>query len=491
MKVGGCMKKYGKYIFVFVLFLALLFLVPLAGDDWGNYLTSSKGVLYGVRHAFDLYFSWEGRFMSRLVVNLLGANKWIWNIINSLLITVTVYLSMKFINGKTNKMIFPLVVLMFLLMNIYTFSEVISWFTGNVVYFFIIPVLLWYFYYLLNNDEYGKKVTFLFIVINFFGTMFVENMAVVLVFANILLLIYKYIKNKKIDKKLFVCLVVSICTMLLMLLSPGTAFRGGFENADFNKLNIFQKVIRNIPNFINYTFIINPYLLVLLSFSNYFIIRKHIKNSVLKYGLIVFMLIVPLFSIIVYPVSLFMNTKLDFFIDSTNLFIVIYWLLYLVVMFCLLIIDGKKNLENILMFLVGLVSNLSMLMSPIWGFRTSFFTYLFLCIVALCVINNYLQEIKMFDRLAWCLVLMCSLFYLVFYINVYRCQINLERSIKKQIKDDSNIIYVESFPGFAGCNINPINDFHKELYKQYYEIPSDKELVITEGNWKYIIFYRG
>lgn len=485
------MKKYLKYFFVFIFFLVLFYLSPISGDDWGNYIVGSSGLRSSLGVALGMYFDWEGRLISRVFINILTYHKWIWNILNSLLIVGLVFVSEKIIgmdkkcNVKT--FVFPLSLLIIFCMNIYTFSETMVWLAGNITYFFMVPVVIWYFYYLIINDKYNKWFSFIFVLINLFGTMFVENMGMVLVVGNILLLIYKYICNKKIDKRIVVYLIISIFSMTSMLLSPGTRYRNSIENIEFNKLNIFEKVMYNLPKFVYYTFIINSYLLVLLSVSNYLIINKKIKNSKIKYSLIIYMLVIPLFTVFIYPLSELKSTFLDFFVN-TNVFIIIYWLSYLVITLYLLFIENKKDLKIVLLYLIGLVSNGVMLVSPTWGFRTSLFTYIMLCIVSLYVINKYIKSIKYFVYSGYCLLGVFSLFYLVFYINIFRCQNNLEKSIKKQLNEDNKIIYIDKFPDFANCNINPGNSYHIQKYKLYYNIPDEKELVLVDGKWRFIIY---
>lgn len=483
-------KKYLRYIFIFLFFLILFFLSPISGDDWGNYIAGSNGLRSSLGIALGMYFDWEGRLISRILINILTYHKWLWNIMNSLLIVGVVFVSERVI-GKDSKslgkFLFPLILLIILGMNLFTFSETVVWLAGNITYFFIVPVVIWYFYYLITNDKYNKWFSFIFVLINLFGTMFVENMGMVLVVGNILLLIYKYICNKKIDKRIIGYLIISIGSMLCMLLSPGTRYRNSIENLEFNKLNIFEKVIYNIPNFIYYTFIVNSYLLVLLSISNYLIIKKKIKNQKHKYSLIVYMLVIPLLTIFIYPLSVFKRTFLGFLIDS-NIFIIIYWLSYIFISLYLLFIENKKDLKMVLLYLIGLVSNGVMLISPTWGFRTSLFTYIMLCIVSLYIINKYIKDEKYFIYGSYSLLGIAVVFYLIFYINIFRCQINLEKSIKKQLDENSSVIYIDKFPRFANCNINPDNPYHIQKYKLYYGIPDEKEIVLVDGKWKFIIY---
>lgn len=480
------MKKYYKYIGIFVFFLVLFILSPISGDDWGNYLVGKEGIRNSLCVAIRLYFDWEGRFISRVFINILTYHKWLWNIINSLVITSTIYMGVKYI-GKPKRNVFPLMILVILLMNVYMFSQTITWLAGNMTYLFVIPVILWYFYYLINKEEYSKKITIIFFLINLFGTMFVEHMALVLISGNILVFIYKYVKYKKIDFKIVGYTIVSVISTLMMLLSPGSRYRSTVENVKFNKLSVFGKVIHNIPNFIYYTFIINSFLILLMSYSNYLIIKEKVKNKWLRIILILFMLILPLFTIVIYPVSMFMTTQLIFLIDSNNIFVIIYWLLYIIASFILLIFNDRKNFLNMFLFVIGLAANVFMMASPTWGFRTSLFTYICLAIVSLSVINDYIKDSKN-TWLIWLFVGGASVFYLVFYANIYLCQKNLERSIEEQVKAQNEIIYIEKFPSFAPCNINSLNDYHLGKYKIYYGI-EDKDVVLVDGKWKYLIFY--
>lgn len=480
------MKKYFKYVMIFLFFVVLFFLSPISGDDWSNYLVGSEGIRHSLGVAVGMYFDWEGRIISRVLINILTYHKWLWNIVNSLVVVGSIYIGYKWIGKKPNRLMFPLICLIILGMNLNTFSQVMTWIAGNITYLFVVPIILWYFYFVFYNDKYNKWFVVINSLINLFGCMFVENMALVLVVGNILLLIIRYIKNKKIDKRIILYLSLSIIGSLSMLLSPGTRYRNSIENIEFNKLNIFEKVIYNIPNFVYYTFIVNVFMLVLMSFSNYFIIRDKVKNKGIKYLLIIFMFLNVL-TIFIYPVSLFKDINLMGLINQNNIFVIMYWLIYLVMSFILVYIYDKKDLSNVFLFLIGLVSNGVMLMSPTWGFRTSFFTYFVLSIVALKIINNYINDKNIYKYLVnGCLVVLC-LFYLGFYINIYKCLIN----VRKQVKSSDDIIYIDAYSRFAPCNINPSNSFHLDKFKQYYGINDDKELVFRFDKWKYEFIYKG
>ena len=140
------MKKENiKYIVLILFFLFILFLSPISGDDWGNYIEGSQGTRHVFGNAIGMYFDWEGRFVSRILINILTYHKVLWNIINSLMIVGIIYYTVKIINPRNKKLIFILSTLTIFMMNIFTFSQVVVWVAGNITYLFVIPMMLYYF----------------------------------------------------------------------------------------------------------------------------------------------------------------------------------------------------------------------------------------------------------------------------------------------------------------------------------------------------------
>lgn len=477
------------YVIIFLFFLLILFLSPISGDDWGNYLVGKTGLYHSIGNAIGMYFDWEGRFISRILINILTYHKYLWNILTSILITLTIYYSIKIVKPKNKKTIFILSILIILLMNIYTFSQTITWIAGNITYFYVIPILLGYFYCLIYDEEKTTFKRIVFVLINIIAPMFVEHMALIIITGNVLLLISKYIKTKKIDKELLIYTLISIVSTATMLLSPGSKSRSLIENVEFNKLNILEKMIYNLSNFIYYTFIINYFLLILLSISNYYLIKNNIKNKYLKILLLGIQLIIPIITIFLYLIFNILPNNTFNLINQNNLLIILYWCIYTMILFILLIIDSKKEKDKIVLFLfiLGICANLFMLASPTWGYRTSLFTYISLSILSLKIIDKYKEkDNKNKFLLVFTSIVMC--FYLFLYINVYRCQTSLEKSIKMQLKNNNDVIEIEKFPAFINCNINPENDYHIKQFKRYYKIPQSKELKLV-SNWKYYIIY--
>ena len=473
------MKKKKKQLLILytIFFFIILSLTPISGDDWGNFITKTN-IINSLKKTFELYFTWEGRITSRLLISILTPNKILWNIINALSITTLLHLSIKIIKPK-NKIIYLLILLIIPLMNLLTFSETITFIAGNLTYFIEIPFILLY-YMLIYKEKHKTKLLIPLIILSIAICTTVEHIAGTLIIGNIIILIYNYQKTKKIDKQLITLTIIGILSTLIMYISPGSRYRMSVENIEFNKLNIIQKINYNIPSFIYYTFITNYYLLILWSISNYLIIKNKIQKR--KKTLAIFLTIIPIITIIIYPITIIKKIT---FINNT--YLTIYYIIFLVIS---LILNMKENnKKSTFLFVLGICANGIMLLSPTWGYRTSLFTYITLTLSNIIIISKYIKQNKLIETILKIILILISISYLFIYINVYRCQIDNKKYIKSQLKEDKQTIEILKFPYFVNCNINPNTDYHNSVYKKYYNIPEEKKLKQID-KWKYSIIYK-
>lgn len=481
------MKKENiKYFLLALFFMFILFLSPISGDDWGNYIEGSQGIRHIFGNAIGMYFDWEGRFISRILINLLTYHKILWNIVNSLMMVGIIYYTVNLINPKNKKLVFTLSTLVVLMMNIFTFSQVVVWVAGNITYLFVIPMMLYYFYQILRDEKCTKLKFSIYIFLNIIIPMFVEHMAVILVIGNILILIYKYIKNKKIDKQLLVYLLFSIISLIAMLFSPGSIKRSQIENTEFNKLSIMGKIAYNLPNFIYYTYFIYPYLTLLSTIGNYHLL-KSIKNKYLRFFSYIYLLLIPIIITSVYILSEFTRDSLQL---QNSVIVILYFITYTIITFILICLYSKKQKSKnaIFFYILAISANLVMLLSPTWGYRTSFGTYVFLSIAYIEIIDKSIIENKLIDAILLIVSIVMFIFYTILYISVarqYRENLNTINTSKK-----SNVIEIRKYPSFVNCNINPSNPYHMKRFKEYFNIPESAEVKIIDNNWKYLIFYK-
>ena len=477
------------YLIIFFFFLTLFFLSPISGDDWGNYLVGRQGLRHMIGNAIGMYFTWEGRFVSRLFINLLTYHKWIWNFLNSFVLISILYLISKIYPFRNKKLIFLLSFTFLLFMNVFTFSQVVVWLAGNITYLFVIPLILLTIKLLYQKHLFDRKTTFLLVVLHIIIPMFVEHMAIVLIFLDFIFLLVDYLSYRKIHKTLFLFFILSIGSFALMFFSPGNQLRSGMENLAFNELSLLGKILYNLPNFVLYTYTVNYSLLLLICVTSFFMIHHQFRNSKIRWILYCLEL----------PSLLFGGFYLlsSFHVISTNpfsenqYFVILYYIVLTALHFLFLIKnsnDVRKDLA-ILFYLIGILSNGVMLLSPTWGYRTSFATYLFLGISFLIVLDSYIREKKWMCNLTLSLAMIGMIFYFIFYLNIHHVYQENTKRIQNAKKTQANSIELIGYPGFAPCNINPSNEYHLGKFREYYEIDDSIEIRITANQWKYMIFY--
>ena len=130
-----------------------------------------------------------------------------------------------------------------------------------------------------------------------------------------------------------------------------------------------------------------------------------------------------------------------------------------------------------------------MMISPIWGYRTSFATYIFLSISMLMIIDKYIKERKLYNIILSIFCIGSSLFYIILYISVHFQYMDNLKVIETAKRRNSKVIEIIKYPYYVNCNINPTSYFHIKIYKKYYGLNADVKIVLKENNWKYFIFY--
>ena len=176
------------YLLTFVFFIIILSLAPICGDDWGNYTVGAQGLHMILSAAKGMYFSWEGRFVSRIFIYLFTYYKFLFVVVTSGLLTLIVYIANKIVGKAENKVVYVIPLILLLLLNTISISQTYTWIAGSITYLYPSTIVLTYFYYLYQKKEFkfGRLEFIVLMIINVITPMFVENIGVAFVFGNIL-----------------------------------------------------------------------------------------------------------------------------------------------------------------------------------------------------------------------------------------------------------------------------------------------------------------
>ena len=478
-------------IAVFVFFLCVSFLAPITGDDWGNYVAGKDGLQASWDSAINMYKVWEGRFASRFVMNLLTPNKIIWNILNACIMSGIFYLCIKLINPKRKLFTSLILFAGILLVENTMFMQCYIWIAGNVTYTFPLFLALINLIFLRNLFEREDDKTPLYIVaamavLNFITPMFVEHIAVFLIATNLIGLILCYVKCKKINKVILLNAVISILAFLPMYFSPGNVVRKLEEGMENRSAIII--ILRNIPDFIEWTIARNSFLLILVVVVMIYLILTKIKKRNLKVILVIYVLIIPIINIVLNIANLTSLRGLDIIQNLDNIFVrsahvatILYWTMFVSLFVYLISISIKEEKRRTIYLMLGLsiIPNLVMLASPIWGGRTAMITVYLLYITILMIIEDIDIKGAIINKANRMVLIVLSgsvLLFLYLYSTVFFTNIEREKTVKEGIAAGKETIYIESFPEHLVHTPIPTTEYHVRTFKACYGIKEETRI---------------
>lgn len=485
------------YLLSFIFFIIILSLSPICGDDWDNYTVGVQGIQTIFSSAIDMYFTWEGRFVSRILIYLLTYNKIFFVIISSTLLTLIVYVANKIIGKSQNKIVYFLPLILLLLLNASTISQTYTWVAGSITYLYPTAIVLAYFYYLYQKKEFkfGNIEFLILLIINIITPMFVENIGVAFVFGNILWLMINRKSDKKELIKFGILTSFSIIALVAMLMSPGTALRAGGET-DFYSMNFFKRIFSNIPNLISYTITRNVIVLIMMSIViTYMLIKKRTKIY-----LVILFLVIPILGVIqnIHLMIPFYFQHINFGIladisgafNVNNWYFIFYWILFVAFFFysiAYFVTEPKERLFLIFLTLVGGVAISSMIVTPVWGERVAILTEVIFLLVSLRILKNCFNP--KFNKFIYIFVCLLLLYFISMFILIFMVQKDRDDYIKEQLKKDDveQIEVYEHFVTYIWIG-NPWGNYNSSVFKKYYGIPQNKSVKIIRSKYEQFLY---
>ncbi len=469
----------------FIIFLLISFISPVTGDDWKNYVIGNSGLLNIFKNVWEMYLTWEGRMASRLFIDLLIPHKLIFSTLFALLIASSTYCICNLMGKVKRKEYYLIPLIALLLVNVNSFAQNYTWKTGCITYTFPALMTILYFAYIFQKKTlyFDLKEIIALSITALLIPMFVENIGLSFVLGNIILTSFYFIKKRKISLPLTGFTIISGVSLIAMLLSPGSALRMETETA-FASLNLFEKIGTNIPNFIAHVFTHNFIITLLMTIPiNYYLSRVLKGKKIFKNSVIALFNIVPLFNIycnlhemIPVNVTLVFKPYNGIFLPSKWYFI-FYWIIFitLFILSIFYIIKDQKKKEIVLFFyIITLMSSMAMLLSPVWGERVVFLTILGSILTVSILIEEMHLKLS-FKKLHFLLIIL-----MIYYFSIYTFSYYIDRErgnyIKKQMRENSDVIEVIANPFHLVWNYNPdLNGLINKL-RLYYDIPKDKEI---------------
>lgn len=467
-----------------MIFFAISYLSPLAGDDWGyaiNGISQNPFLL-----AYEFYFSWSGRFFSELYGFLVTPNKWVWNFLNPLLFSSILYNIIKLTNINKSRSFFILIFLMLSVKDELR-METYTWLMGTT---YVIPLALSLYVFSVfdnhfKNNKVISKIQFVSLCISVFiiGLM-MENIAAIMVFALLVLSIYSYYRHRKIFKLILTLFIISIISLLILRLSPGASYRLLRDNAEWVKLSVFEQVIHNYPNFIQLTFIDHRYLMLALSSVLLFNALLSKQNLALKITSILVFLFAAVISVSL-SLQAFLTIDLVYLTQANSLINLVFWPIFIVFVYLQLFTHKDSLIKEKLIFFVSLagLSNGIMMLSPIFGYRSTLYTVYFLIVVVLLMVDKIEVPKWMNGLLNIILILLIAKStqtYLYKYTLVQRTH-ELRMAEIAYYKDHPEVkeAWLIRYPIYTlhSGDIEKEDSYHMDVFKTFYGLSSNQELI--------------
>lgn len=380
--------KYHIMIFaVFALFqFATLQNVFMFGDDYYYATFLNSDLSHFISENLLHYRETNGRAIVRLFAELFlsDASLIIWKIVCTLVICAIVFLVSKLASKSDFNRSLTISCALFALIDIGMANQTLYWLTGSLNYVFPVPIMLFYFYIYtkFHRSKTLPKYTF---IVAFFSCAMIEQCG----FASLIItmmICYTYVLNKKKpDTALIFCIIASIIGAAILFLAPGNFVRQTYY-PEFYEASLYNRIILNSK-----------------SLTSLILSKKGMANIIFVYlaarGIIVFAKLKKARYISALHFAACTCTVL---FASTNAPVAGYVsapLVIIALLFDIMIaaIDffTNKNDGTDMFFLVMTVGlQAAMLISPVYGPRTVFVSFVMLMIPTIKNITQIFQMIQ-------------------------------------------------------------------------------------------------
>lgn len=484
-------------IIAVVYFGVLAYLFPYSGDDW------SWGGVRGVEWLKSGFQDLNGRYSGNLLVMLLTRVPACKVIIMSLSYYLVCFFSFRFSGSKhISSFIFSL--FSFFTVSSGVISQAIVWTSGFSNY--VPPIILIMGYILLVSNiikdempSYRKYLPILTFIIGLIGAMFMENLTIYSVIVAIGVIIYCYVKHKKVFAVHISYFIGALLGAVAMFSNPiyRNVLRGDdyYRNIAVNKDNPFTFIIEHLNTICMRTFICEVVILIVITILASILVKNNLKEGIITNKKTKKLLIsccimnsITLFCFFIksfIPGWGFAGFKYSSELTTVTfalLCIIYFFSLSTIVLMCLNNQTMRIKAAFILISIPIMVAPL-IFVSPI-GSRNFFSVFFMWMMLASILFKSVIGSITVSSKMPKRLMIAVSVL-LVVFSSVYLCVFakihsnDIERiasSLEQSKKGDVVIVHkLEDYD--LVWDANPIRGSREETYKEFYGIDPDDEIV--------------
>ena len=497
-------KKTPKWIWLIsIAFIVMQYLICLnvymMGDDYMYGTFGHQGIFSSV---FSYYFTGNGRWLVNILDSLcLFCDRYLYVVVNPwllLLLGILLYRFISQINGKSKPLIFAASLVSISVVSVMITCEVFYWITGVMNY--LVPSL-----FLLASmtavlkmraDELSSKQKFACSLVCILSCLMMEQYGLMTIGWMFLIWGWDLIKSKKFNKTHVVVFFTSLVGLSTIVFAPANTIR--FDDAAAKNNSIVTKFIDLI--YYDYCSEVSATLVfVIAAYFGYVLFReKKYKLSILSCTNAVILLLMFDYKLLGFSGGVLMLFALISILISLTTIVPRIISLY-----------RKKDIINIIaLFIIGIGSQIMLLKTDLWGFRTSFswiILYLivilmlvadkadmksftvFVCIVFIAI-NPYVGLLGVtilvvayyYNKTIPTLAVIVSLFVIIVGLSDeavgYRenSQIHKQNIAAAESAEKNDKIEIQDYEDEQyGWNSPPFSEFHESYFRNYYNIPDD------------------
>ncbi len=486
---------------VFIFFFGLAYMFPYTGDDW------AWGGSLGIERLHNFFKDYNGRYLGNLLVIVLTRSNILKAVVMSGVITGTVYLIYKTVKNKSTAVLF-LALIGLLVMPRYIFRQTIAWtsgFTNYVVPTFLIITYVYLITKVFDGTPKFKKPTFIATFILAICTaLFMENITIYQVIADILILFFTFIIYKKLFAPIVSHLFGSVIGCVIMF-TNGAYHKIAESNDDYRTLEtssagILMRIKENLFSIIRKDLALNNVILnifiTIVCIAIVFAFFKKADELSLFRKAIIHLNLFIIISYTAYSVCRVIYPNWNIFLGYTKYFESLFVVLFGLSLIFLSLLCVKEN--GIKLRLCFYIISIAILTAPLFVvtpvrsrcFYCGYvFFVLFLC-EAFGYIFNKQHELIKNNGLVTVLASLCifaCIFYLTVYGYIFKAENQRNAYIQEQIDEKRTVVELPELPyqGYLWDSTPNPDSMWGDRYKKYRGIDQNVELKrIKYSDWK-------